>query len=68
MNHDDWCNHIEEQANKALDCKLINWREVSFNWAERFQSDEPEARTVEELIAAAKDQFNAALKQSSHDY
>ena len=64
MTYDDWCDHIEQVANKVLGTKMINWREVEFNWAERFRDGDPDATTADALIVAAQAQLAAAIKEA----
>lgn len=63
MSHHKWRNHIEHLANGVLGTKMINWREVTFNWAERHQADELDVDVVNALINAAEKQLGAALRR-----
>lgn len=61
--HDIWCEQIKRKANDFLGHSMINWREVSFNWAERYQDGDPEMTVVYALISAAQDQINQSIKE-----
>ena len=62
VSHEAWCIRVEQRAHVVLGTKMINWREVTFNWAERYLDDEPMATTVDALIVAAQKQLNEAIK------
>lgn len=59
-----WCIRVEQRANHVLNMKMVDWTQVAFNWAERYQDDEPMATTVDALIVAAQKQLDTAIKQA----
>lgn len=60
--HDIWCEQVERKANELIGHRMINWKEVEFNWAERYLDDDPEMTVVYALISAAQDQINKSIK------
>lgn len=61
-NHYVWCKRIEQVACDVIGHRMINWKEVEFNWSERYLNGDPEITVVYALISAAQDQINKSIK------
>lgn len=61
LTHDEWCNEVEEHANNTMGGALINWRQIDFNWAERYMDGSPVATCADQLIVEAQKQINARI-------
>jgi hypothetical protein len=67
MNFEAWCVHVQGCADEMTD-GLINWRNVTFAWSERYQDGEPLATTIDALVVTALEAFEAiAVKHAVTD-
>jgi hypothetical protein len=54
MDFDTWCKVIATMADVRLGgANLINWSNVPFNWADRYQDGDPDLTTADALVIAA---------------
>ena len=66
MTFEAWCNHVEACANTMVN-GLVNFKNVEFAWADRYQDDEPLAGVIDALVAAGMNQVIKAVGDSTSE-
>lgn len=66
MTFEAWCHHVETCASTMVN-KLVNFKNVEFAWADRYQDDEPLALVIDALVAAGMEQVVKAVGDSTSE-
>ena len=66
MSYEAWCVHVEQCASTMVR-GLVNFRNVEFAWADRYQDDEPLAGVIDALVAAGMNQVVQAVGEATSE-
>ncbi len=61
MNFEAWCHHVTLCA-ETMTRKMVNFREIQFAWAERYQDNQPLQIAIDALVAAGAEQVAMAAR------
>jgi len=54
ISFEEWCASVEKLADDAMgDHKIFNWKEVPFDWADRYVSKQPPEMAAGILLSTA---------------
>lgn len=66
MSFEAWIVHVEQCAGTMVR-GLVNFKNVEFAWADRYQDDEPLAAVIDALVAAGMNQVVKAVGDATQE-